>query len=185
MMDVKEAIERRRAYRALKIVDIDEELVEELAGAARLSASCFNYQPWNYVFVYDEDTLEKMQEVMSSNNEWTRNASLIIAVFSKKDDDCVVKEREYFLFDTGMATALMILRATELGLVAHPIAGFDETKSKEILGIPDEYRLITLVIVGEHTEETTELMTDKQIEIEKERPERKELEEFVHHNTYK
>ncbi len=184
MMDVKQAIEKRRAYRGLKRVDIDENLVKDLAEAARLSASCFNYQPWKYVFVYDEEILDRMQEAMSSHNEWTRKASLIIVVFSKKEDDCVVKEREYYLFDTGMATAFMILRATELGLVAHPIAGFDEQKTKDLLGIPDEYRLITLVIVGGHSEEPTEFMTDKQIEIERERPERKELDEFVYHNKY-
>lgn len=184
MMDVKQAIEKRRAYRGLKRVDIDENLVKDLAEAARLSASCFNYQPWKYVFVYDEEILDRMQDAMSSHNEWTRKASLIIAVFSKKEDDCVVKEREYYLFDTGMATAFMILRATELGMVAHPIAGFDEQKTKDLLGIPDEYRLITLVIVGRHSEEPTEFMTDKQIEIERERPERKELDEFVYHNKY-
>jgi len=33
---------------------------------------------------------------------------MFVAVFSRKDDDCVIKDREYHLFDTGMATAFMI-----------------------------------------------------------------------------
>jgi hypothetical protein len=39
----------------------------------------------------------------------------------------------YYLFDTGMATAIMILKATDLGLVAHSIAGYDEETIKRVL----------------------------------------------------
>jgi hypothetical protein len=57
---------------------------------------------------------------------------MIIAVFSQKDLDCIRRGgREYYLFDTGMATAFMILRAMGLGLVAHPIAGFNRIVSED------------------------------------------------------
>ena len=69
-------------------------------------------------------------------------------------------------------TAFLVLRATELGLVAHPIAGFDEGAAKEILGIDDEMKLITLVIVGKHSDSINDLLTEKQAEAEMERPER-------------
>ncbi len=183
-MELEEAIQKRRAYRSLEETDIDEDLIEDLAEHAQLSPSCFNNQPWNFVFVYDDETLEKIQEAMSPANEWTKKASLIIAVFSKTEDDCEVKERSYHLFDTGMASAFLQLRATELGLVAHPIAGFDEEETKEILNIPDEYTLITLINVGKHSDEMNDLMTDEQKEIEKERPERNDLDEFTYLNSY-
>ncbi len=183
-MDVKEAIEERRAYRALEKTEITDDLIEDLAKHAQLSASCYNNQPWNFVFVKDEDMLKKMQDVIKKYNEWTKGASLIIAVFSKSEDDCEVAGRSYHLFDTGMAAAFLQLRATELGLVAHPIAGYDEDETKELLNIPEEYRLITLINVGKHADGPTEYMTDDQIETEKERPEREELEDFVHQNRY-
>ena len=84
---------------------------------------------------------------MSKTNAWIQTASLIIAVFSRPEDDCRIRGREYYLFDTGMATAFILLRATELGLVAHPIAGYDEKQVKNILDIPEEMKLITLVVV--------------------------------------
>ena len=83
-----------------------------------------------------------------------------------------------------MATAFIILRATELGLVAHPIAGFDEDKVKEILGIPDDRRVITLVIVGKHMDTVSPVLSKKQVISEKERPERKSLEEMIYRNRY-
>lgn len=183
-MDVKEAIETRRAYRALEPVDIPTEIMNELAHAARLSPSCFNQQPWRYVFVHDKETLLKMREAMKQGNEWTHNASLIIVVFSKQEDDCVVGDRIYHQFDTGMATGFLILRATELGLVAHPIAGFSPTAMREIIGVPEEYSVITCVIVGMKKDGTVAEMSETQIEVENERPPRKAMNEFVFFNRY-
>lgn len=183
-MDVKEAIEKRRAYRALEPAKITDGLVEDLAECASLAPSCFNEQPWQYVFVYEPEQLKKMHSALSQGNEWARHASLMVVVFSKKEDDCIIKEREYYLFDTGMATALMILRATELGLVAHPIAGFSPKKTKAMLGIPDEFTVIALIIVGKHLETASDMLSEEQKEVENIRPERKELKEFVHMNRY-
>lgn len=184
-MDVQTAIETRRAYRSLASAEITDDLISDLATCAQLSASCYNNQPWRYVFVYDPRVLKPMREALSKGNEWAYNASMIIAVFSRKDLDCTTEGREYFLFDTGMATAFLILRATELGLVAHPIAGFKEAKVKEILGIPEDMNVITLVICGKHTNTIQPELSEKQAEAEKSRPERKPLEEFVYHQKVK
>ena len=184
-MEVKQAIHTRRAYRSLESVEINEELVKDLAESAQLAPSCFNNQPWRFVFVYDRYVLKKLHRIMSRNNDWVQAASMIIAVFSRNDSDCIIKTREYYLFDTGMATAFIILRATELGLVAHPIAGYDEEGAKMLLSIPEEARLITLVMVGKHSETIGPLLTEKQAEAEKERPERLSLEKFAYMNTFR
>ena len=183
-MDVVEAISKRRAYRALEKIEITEELIRDLAINAQKSASCFNYQPWNFVFVYDKPKLEELFSALKENNNWAKKASMIIAVFSDKEKDCNIGSREYFLFDTGMATANMILRGTELGLVMHPIAGYSHSKVKEILGIPKEMIAITLIIVGKKSDNLNNL-TEKQKQSEIKRPHRKELSEFIHYNHYK
>jgi len=182
-MNVKQAIQTRRAYRSLEPVEITEELVRDLAQSAQLAPSCFNSQPWRFVFAYDPDILKKLHGAMSKGNKWVEAASMIIAVFSKKDLDCLIKGREYYLFDTGMATAFIMLRATELGLVAHPIAGYKEDAVKEILGIPEEMTLITLLIVGKHADTIGPLLSDKQVDWEMSRPERLPLEEFAYANS--
>ena len=183
-MEVKEAIQKRRAYRSLDPVDMTEDLIRDLAGCAQLSASCNNNQSWRFVFVYEPETLKKMHEVLSRGNAWAQSASMIIAVLSKKDYDCVIDERVYHQFDTGMATAFLILRATELGLVAHPIAGYSPQKTREVLGIPKDIEVITLVIVGKHSKTINPILSEKQIAQEKQRPERFPLEKFVFLNRY-
>ena len=72
-----------------------------------------------------------------------------------------------------------MLRATELGLVAHPIAGFSPKKTRGILGIPSEYKVITLIIVGKKSVSTGPLLSQKQIALEKERPVRKPQSEIA------
>lgn len=184
-MDVMQAIKERRAYRSLVPVEITEDLIKDLAGSAGLAPSCFNNQPWRFVFVHDPEVLKSMHEVLSQGNEWAHAASLIIAVFSKKKDDCMIRDREYHQFDCGLGAGFLIMRATELGLVAHPIAGYSPKKTKEILGIPEEYQVITLIIVGKHSDEISPILSGKQVEWEKERPERLAIEKFTFINVFK
>jgi nitroreductase len=184
-MDVKQAIIKRRAYRSLDPITITNDLITDLVESAQLSASCFNNQPWRYVFVYDQKVLKEMHTALSSGNEWATRASMIIAVFCKKEDDCIIRDREYYLFDTGMATAFIILRATELGLVAHPIAGFSPKKVREILHIPDEMKVISLVIIGKHATKIYQILTEKQKKDEPYRPQRLPNEKIAYMNAYR
>jgi nitroreductase len=181
---VKEAIEARRAHRSLAPVEISDDTVTELAQAARLSASCFNNQPWRFVFVRSRDVLERMFEALADGNRWATAASMIVAVMSRPDLDCRIKGREYYLFDAGMATAMMILRATELGLVAHPIAGYSPRKVREVLDIPENMNVITLVIVGEHSGRLSDLLSKQQVEAEANRPKRKPIEDLFFMDGY-
>ena len=184
-MDVKRIIEQRRAYRSFEPVQITSEMIKDLAECAQLAPSCFNNQPWRYVFVHGPVALKKMHDALTKGNEWAHSASMIIAVLSKKDMDCVMKDgREYFSYDVGAATAFMILRATEMGLVAHPIAGYMPEKVKEILNIPDELNVVTLVIVGKHTDVLNPVLSEKQIEAEKKRPERLPLGKIYSEDIY-
>jgi len=183
-MELLEAINRRRAYRSLDPIAISEETIQELGRAAILAATCFNNQPGRFVFVTDPAVLEEMRAVMTKSNVWTLNASMIIAVFSNVEYDCRIKGRDYFLFGTGMQTAQLILRATDLGLVAHPIGGFDEEKVKTTLGIPAEMTVITLVIVGKKSDSVSPLLNEGQVEREKNRPERLTPQRFMAMNHF-
>jgi nitroreductase len=183
-MDLVQVIEGRRSHRSLEPVPIGDDLINDLTSAAQLAPSCMNNQPWRYVFVRDKEVLEEVFAALTRGNRWAKRASMVIAVVSAKDYDCAIGEREYFLFDTGMATALLLLRAHDLGLVAHPIAGFDPGLVKKALNIPEDLLLIPLLIVGKKSAEMNSDMSDSQKEIEKERPERLSFDEFAYMDRY-
>jgi nitroreductase len=183
-MDVMNAINERRAYRSLAPVSITEELVRDLARCAQLAPTCNNNQPARFVFVWEPAVLEQMKVVFSRGNAWCHADSMVVAVCAEKESDCLIEDREYYLFDTGLQTAFLILRATEIGLVAHPIAGYSPQKVREVLGIPEHMQVITLVNIGGHAETINPALSPKQAEQEQQRPARLPLEQVAYFNRY-
>lgn len=172
-MEVAEAVDLRRARRILSEKAVEPEKVRLLAKAARLSASCFNNQPWRLVFCVGQGSLASVRGALSKGNAWATKAPLIIAVAARAPDDCQLSDgRDYFLFDCGLAIGQLELQAAELGLIAHPIAGYDPAKARAALGIPDDHIVITLVICG-YPGSDDSLLSEKQRGSEKQRPERK------------
>lgn len=147
-MKVEKAIEKRRSYRGLEPVEITDEMIKKLVWSASLAPSCYNNQPWKFIFVRSKEKLKEMQKAISKGNEWMYDASCLIIVLSKKELDCVVKNREYYLFDSGLGVGQMMLMATEMGLATHAVAGFSPDKTKEILSVPEEWDVITIIAVG-------------------------------------
>ena len=142
-------VEMRRARRALRKAPIDRRTVETLFRAAHQAPSCANNQPWRFVAVDDPGQLARMKEHLTGGNYWAKPSPLIIAVASRPEMDCRIPDgREYYAFGCGMAAMNLMLQATEMGLIAHPIAGFKQAPIKEILGIPADVQLITLIILG-------------------------------------
>ena len=188
-MELRKAIAERRAYRSLESVEITETMIREVMDDVRLAPSCFNNQPWRFVFVFESVALAAMKAALNTGNAWAQAASMIIAVASRRDLDCVIpakdyQEREYFLFDAGMAAAYLILRLTERGLAAHPIAGYSERTAKQAIGMPDDMKLITLIIVGRKAEGVSAALADSQKASELARPPRKPFEEIAFLNAY-
>jgi nitroreductase len=183
-MDVHEAIATRRALRSLAPAQISDELIRDLAAHAGLAPSCANNQPWRFVFVAAPDRLEAMKSVFSAGNRWCHEASLMIAVVSRKEDDCVIRDRDYHLFDTGLAVAFLMLRATELGLIAHPVAGYSPDRTRDVLGIPAGFDIITIILVGRRAPEPNPTLSPEKLEAESRRPERLAFEEYAFLDRY-
>ncbi len=178
-MKVSEAITKRRAYRSLEKIEITDKLIEDLLYHASLAPSCYNKQPWHFIFIKSPENLKKIFEALPEGNSWAKKTSMIIAVYSKKEDDCVIGEREYYLFDTGIAVGFLILRATELNLVAHPIAGYDVNLLKKTLNLENNINLINLIVIGKHSDKIDDSLSDWQKQQEKQRPIRKKFDDIA------
>jgi len=178
------AIAARRARRALSNRPINQESIDTLFLAAHWSPSCSNNQPWRFVAVSHPETLAQVKEHLTRGNYWAAPSPLIIAVVSRSDLDCEIPDgRRYYQFGCGMAAMSLMVQATELGLIAHPIAGFKQVAIKNILGVPDSYELITLIIVGHPSDDITNLSEKHQAEEVSERV-RRPLDEVICWNRW-
>jgi glutaredoxin-dependent peroxiredoxin len=142
-------LKNRKATRAFSSEKLSDELINQLLEAAQLSASCFNKQPWRFLFLTEESAIEKGREALSKGNSWAKNAPLLVVGFSKPDLDCQLPDgRNYYLFDLGMAVQNMMLQATELNLIARPMAGFVPDMIRQEFDIPMEYEIIVMLAIG-------------------------------------
>ena len=183
MSEIVRPIEERRAKRALSDRPIPREMLEAVLHAAHLAPSCNNTQPWRLIAIDDAAVLDSIKDAMPGGNYWTKPAPAIIAVVSRRDLDCTLSDgRDYFLFGCGMAIGNLMLQATHMELIAHPIAGFKSATIKGVLGIPEKYVLITLVIVGRPGD--VGQLSEKHRAIELGPRERRPLEDVVSWNRF-
>ena len=120
--------------------------------------------------------------MLSRGNAWAKNAPLIIAAVTETELGCRRTGRDYHSLDIGLSMENMLLQGIHLGLVMHPIAGFDEAGMKELLGVPDPFRIFALIIVGhpgvpEHVDAIT-------LQKEAEKPERLPLDQIAFFETW-
>lgn len=179
---IMQEIEQRRARRGLSTEPLEQKMVEELVQAGTLAPSCYNNQPWHLIPVQGEKLLE-LQDALAEGNRWAKKAPLIIALAVRPCDDCRLDEgRDYAHFDTGLCAMSIMLQATHLGLIAHPIAGFTPKKVRSVLNIPKDYDVLTLLIIGKPG--PAEDLESWQIKSETAPRDRKPLEQVVHWNSW-
>ncbi|HEY9054608.1 MAG TPA: nitroreductase family protein [Rectinemataceae bacterium] len=148
-MHVMDAIESRRAYRAMDSKPIPEEVLLRLVRSAHLAPSCMNNQPWRILIVSEPSRLDALKASLSPGNYWAKSSPAIAAFVTSPDWDARLDGgRDYALFDLGQAAMAFQLQAVEEGLYVHPIAGFGQALAKEALGIPERLVLEALVVLG-------------------------------------
>ena len=148
MYPLHELIKKRESRRVIAPNrPVENEKIQSLLEAARWAPSCSNNQPWRFV-VSQSDSLERVKECLSRGNNWASNAPLIFTVASKPDLDCQITGRDYYPLGMGLAIENLLLQGIHMGLVMHPIAGFKEKLIKDVLIIPENYRVFALIIAG-------------------------------------
>ncbi|MDZ7814975.1 MAG: nitroreductase family protein [Planctomycetota bacterium] len=164
MGKVVDILKARYASRSMKTDEIPEDVIKDMIEAIRLTPSCYNKQPWKYIFCTSSEGLEKGREcLVKPNRTWADRAPLLVFAYSKAEDDCNLKDGRAYGNQSDVGTAwqwAFMLAATEHDLVARPMAGFMPDKVKETFEIPDEYKVIVAMAIGyydpqeEHLPET-------------------------------
>jgi nitroreductase len=181
---ILDLLRKRKATRAFSDRSVEPDKLDVILEAARLSASCNNNQPWRFLVLTEREALEKGRAALSGGNYWAKRSPVLIFGFSKPDLDCVIAGvRQYYQFDLGLSVQNILLQATELDLVARPMAGFRPSIVRSSFDIPDEYRVMVAIAIGYEGDVST--LSEKHQAISLASRERKSLSELVHFNTFK
>ena len=179
---ILDEIKKRRSGRAYTNKPISDEMLNSILEAGRWAPSCMNTQAWNFVVLRDKEVLAKAHEMLSRGNAYAKAAPVMILVAAKEDGGCGAHGLPYFMMDVGLAVENMLLQAVHLGLMGHPTAGWNEEGLKEVTGIPEEYRIVTVVFFG--YEGDFDKLDERLQEKEKKPRTRKDLSEIVHWNSW-
>jgi nitroreductase len=146
-MEVREAIQKRRSVRSYKPIEIPEERLKRVLEAARLAPSAHNDQDWKFVVVRDMKTRKRLAEAANYQDFIAEAPVLIIAValnperfMSSGIPSCAI--------NLSIAVDHMTLQAQEEGLGTCWIGAFSQEKVRDILNIPEKYKVIALLPLG-------------------------------------
>jgi len=163
-MDLMDAIKTRRSVRRYKPTPVPESLLRDVLNAARLAPSACNAQPWRFVIARNEETKLKLAAA-SNGQKFIAQAPIVIVACGIPDDafPTVGGYMSSHVIDVTIAVDHLTLAAQAAGLGTCWIASFKEDKVREILGIPEDVRVVALTPLG-YPDETPERTPRKRIE---------------------
>jgi len=169
-MDVLTAIHGRRSIRQYSSKPVEDEKLNKVLEAARLAPSANNCQLWKFVVVKDDEIRAKLAEA-AGRQMFIKQAPVAIVACGLNPDRLMFCGQPRYTVDLSIAVSFMILEAYEQGLGTCWIGHFDERKVKEVLGIPDNVRVVAITPLGYPAESPAQ------------RP-RKKLDEIVCYERY-
>jgi len=124
--------------------------IQSLFEAARWAPSCFNEQPWLFLYAHSDDARKRFLSLLTEKNQkWAANAPLLIFLLTTRAFKLSGKKNRHAPLDAGAAWVSLAFQARKLGLFAHAMAGFDEKKSYGVLGVSEaEYEVMAAIAVG-------------------------------------
>ena len=141
-MEVYECIRSCLEVRRFKPDPVPDEVVRKLVQAGRWAPSSRNGQPWRFVVIRDRETLQRIGEIATSGR-FVAQAPMAVAI--------VMEDAERPQLDAGRALQQMEMTAWSEGLGTCFVGlrlGDQNQQIKELLGIPAEMELITVLPFG-------------------------------------
>ncbi len=176
-MELDKILQSRRSVRAFDGTrSVGREAVEEIIAAAQEAPTWKNTETGRYYVVMGKEDLEKFKaECLHPYN--AKNVAdapvLIVTTYvgnvsgfrrdGSKDNEL---GNEWGAYDLGLQNSILLLKATELGLATLVMGLRDADKIREMLGVPEEEIIVSVIGLGYGAAEP-------------ERPVRKSLDEIV------
>jgi nitroreductase len=182
--DINPIFVNRWSPRSMTGEEMTESELMPLFEAARWAPSSMNNQLWRFIFAkrntpYWENFLKLLFE---GNQVWCKNAAALVIVISRKLSYHKDAPQPTHSLEAGAAYQNLALEGSSRGYVVHGMAGFDYSKAKELLKLPDVWKVECMAAIGKRSNKEN-LPTELQ---EREIPsDRKPLGEVVFEGEFK
>ncbi|MGB9300004.1 MAG: nitroreductase family protein [Anaerolineae bacterium] len=146
-METMEAIRKRKSLKnCLCGREIEREKLEQILEAGGLAPSARNGQPWRFVVVQGKENVERVAAKafvgFAKGNLLVKEANVLILAFANHEENLMPDGAFFYPTDVGLAFQNLLLAATDMGLVTHPMAAVNQAELKKVLGVPEGERFI-------------------------------------------
>ncbi len=158
-MEFQKVIESRRSIRKYDAEKkVSEEQIGEMIQAAIYAPSWKNSQTARYYCVLSRDMFEKVRTEclpeFNANNVEGASALIVTAVvknrsgYERSGEPTNELGNGWGIYDLGLANENLLLKAAEMGIGTLVMGIRDEKKLHEILSIPEEQIVVSVIGVG-------------------------------------
>jgi len=147
MIDIYETIKNRRSVRAYKPEPVPEEKLNRILEAVRMAPSAHNSQPYKLIIVRDGQK-RKQLAVAANNQTFVGEAPIIIAIVSLDAEHLMSCDVPTYAIDCAIAIDHLSLAAAAEGLGTCWIGSFSQSKTKQVLAVSPEYKIVILMPLG-------------------------------------
>jgi len=142
-MSLIDLILTRRSIRRYENKDLPDEVLQQILEAGRQAPSAANRQPIRFVVVKDNSLLKSLCDTLITR--FVKSAP--VAIVGCADIKSLLTGK-WAVVDTAIAMQTMVIAAWSLGIGSCWIGACDEGKVKELLKIPDKWKVVGLVTFG-------------------------------------
>jgi nitroreductase len=141
----------RRSIRRYETKDIPEEVLQKILETGRQAPSAANRQPIRFVVVNDHDLLKNLCDHLITR--FVKYAP--VAIVGCADIKSLLTGK-WAVVDATIAMQNMVIAAWTLGIGSCWIGACNEKKVKEMLKIPDKWKVVALLTFGYPAEQPKE-----------------------------
>lgn len=172
-MEVMEALKGRQSVKSYLPTPVEEEKLHKVLEAGRLAPSSYNSQCRRFIVVTDP-AVKKAIHDKAGTQPMIEQAPVVIVVCATPDpdhEDAMPCGEVKHPIDMALSGAYMMLEAYDQGLGTCWLGAFNADAVKEVLNIPEDVKVVTMIPLGYH--DGTQPRRD-----------RKPLEEIISYNAY-
>jgi len=144
-MSLVDVVLSRRSIRRYEQKDIPKDVLDKILEAGRQAPSAANRQPWHFIIITDYEIKKELSRGLFSRHIKDSAFTVVGCAYMGLRH---VGTRKWSTVSTSIALQNMVIAAWAMGVGSCWIGDFREDKIKQLLNIPETWRVVALVSFG-------------------------------------
>jgi nitroreductase len=143
VMSLIDVVLNRRSIRSYEPKEIPKDVLDKILEAGRQAPSAANRQPFHFIVITNQELRKELSRGLF--NRFIQDSAVTFVGCANTSEILTAK---WAVVDTSIALQNMVIEAWTLGIGSCWIGDFKEDNVKQLLEIPDRWKVVALVSFG-------------------------------------